>query len=136
MECSQSLDYGFDGSFEVLVDVDYREPQHAKARLAQPVISSRVIEKLIAVVFTIDFDHQPCLQAGEVSEVGADWNLASKLASHQLPAAQAVPQPPFGPGHLTPQLLCALIAGSALKTGLIKHAGRLSRVPSLRKGAR
>jgi hypothetical protein len=31
-------------------------PQHAKAQLAQPVISLRVLEELIAVVVAIDFD--------------------------------------------------------------------------------
>jgi hypothetical protein len=88
---------GFDHSCDVLIDLGYREPQHAKAQLAQPVIPPRVICELIAVVITVDFDHQRGVQAGEVGEVRAYRNLASKLATHQLPAAQVVPEPPFGP---------------------------------------
>jgi hypothetical protein len=81
------------------------------------VISPRVIDKLIAVVVAIDFDHQPRVQAGEVGEVRPNRNLASELESHQLPAAQAVPEPPFGPRHLPPQLLRAVILSSPLESG-------------------
>ena len=89
-------------------------------------ISPRVVEELIAVVVAIHFDHHPGIQAGEVGEVGADRNLASKLASHQLPAPQPVPKPPFGLGHLPPQLLGALIPSSPIETGLTNHGPKLS----------
>jgi hypothetical protein len=121
LECTKSIGNGFDDSFDVLIDLGHREPQHAKAHLAHPVISASVVEELIAVMLTIDLDHQPCVQAGEVGEVGADRNLASKLASDQLPAAQAAPEPPFCLGHLPPQLLGALIPNSPIETGLTNH---------------
>ena len=95
--CTESIGNAIDDAFDVLVDLGHPESQHAKAQLAQPAISPRVIDKLIAVVVAIDFDHQPRLQAGEVREVGPDRNLASELVSQQLPASQAVPEPPFVP---------------------------------------
>jgi len=45
-----------------------REPQYAKAPQAQALISPGVAAELIAVVVPIDFEHQPCLQAGELGE--------------------------------------------------------------------
>jgi hypothetical protein len=95
------------------------------------VISPRVVDELIAVVVAIDFDYQPPVQAGEVGEV--DPNLASRLASQHLPAAQAVPEPPLGTGHRAPQLLGALIPGRPIETGLTKHGCKLSPPPGGRK---
>ena len=63
--CTERVDNGFDDAFEVLVHLDHPESQHAKAQLAQPLVSPRVIDQLIAVVLAIDFDHQPRLQAGD-----------------------------------------------------------------------
>ena len=87
MGCTESIGNAIDDAFDVLVDLGQPESQHAKAQLAQPAISPRVIDKLIAVVVAIDFDHQPRLQAGEVREVGPDRNLASELVS---PCPQAL----------------------------------------------
>jgi hypothetical protein len=56
-ECTQSVGNGFDDTFDGLIDLGRPEPQHAKAHLAQPVISPRVVDELIAVVVAIDFDH-------------------------------------------------------------------------------
>ncbi len=118
LECTQGVGNGLDDTFYVLIDLGQPKPQHAKADLAQPVISPRLVDELIALVVAVDFDHQHFVPACEVGEVGADRNLASKLVSPQLPATQAVPEPPFGPGHLSPQLLGGLIPSSPLGTGL------------------
>jgi hypothetical protein len=136
VESAQSIGNRCDDAVDVVVDLGHREPQHAVAHMAEPAISPRVIDGLIAVVVAVDFDHQPCLQAGEVGEVGADGNLASKLAPHQLPAAQAVPEAPFGPGHPPPQLLAALIPSSPSETGLTNHASKLSPAPRSHKQGR
>jgi hypothetical protein len=136
LECAQSIGNGFDDTVDVLVDLRHPEPQHAKAHLAEALISPRVVDELIAVVIAIDFDYQPCVQAREVCEIGTDRNLASKLASHQLPVAQAVPEPPLGPGHLPPQLLGALIPSSPLKEGLTNHPRKLSPAGVARKPGR
>ena len=136
LECAQSIGSGGDDAFDVLIDLGHPEPQHAKAHGAQAAISPRVIDDLIAVVVAIDLDDQPCLQAGEVGEVGSNRHLASKLATHQLPAAQAVPKAPFGPGHLPPELLGALIASGTIETGLTNHAGKISPALGSRKQGR
>jgi hypothetical protein len=136
LECAQSIRNGFDDAFDVLIDLGHPEPQHAKAHLAQALISLRVVDELVAVVVAIDFDHQPCVQAREVGEVRTDRNLASKLASHELPVAQAVPEPPFVPGHLPPQLLGALIPSSPLEAGLTSHGCKLSPAGVGRKPGR
>jgi hypothetical protein len=57
LECTQSVGNGFDDTFDVLIDLGHTEPQHAKAHFAQPVISPRVVDELMAVVVAIDFDH-------------------------------------------------------------------------------
>ena len=72
MGCTERIGNAIDDAFDVLVDLGHPESQHAKAQLAQPAISPRVVDKLIAVVVAIDLDHQPCIQAGEVGEVRAE----------------------------------------------------------------
>jgi len=135
-EWTQSVGDGLNDTFDVLNNFRHPEPQHPKAHLAQPVISPRVVDELIAVVVAIDLEHKPCLQAGEVGEVWANRNLAAEFASQQLPAAQAVPEPPFGPGHLPPQHLGALIPSSSMETGLTIHGRKLSPLPGRRKSGR
>ncbi len=112
-------------TFDVLINFGHPESQHPKAHLAQPVISPRVVDELIAVVVAVDFEHKPCVQTDKVGEVGAKRNLAAKLASQQLPAAQAGPEPPFGPGHLPTQHLGALMPSSSMETSLTIHGRKL-----------
>ena len=64
---TESTGNRFDDAVEVLVDLGYPESQYAKAHLSQPVVSASVVARLIAVVVAVDLDHQPRIQAGEVS---------------------------------------------------------------------
>jgi hypothetical protein len=56
LQCTQSVRNGLDETIDVLTDLGHPEPNHAKAHLAQPVISPGVVDELIAVLVAIDFD--------------------------------------------------------------------------------
>jgi hypothetical protein len=132
-KCTQGVSNGCDDSFDILIDLGRPEPEHAKAHFVQPFISPCIVCKLIAMMVAIHFDHQLRAQAGKVDEVGTNRKLPSKLASHELPAAQAVPEPPFDPGHLPPQMPSSLIPNSPIETGLTNHGCKLSEPRGDRK---
>jgi len=78
-----------------VVDLHVPESQHTIAALAKPLVSPNVVGLLIAMLISIDFDHDLFSEAGKVGKVGPDRNLATKFRTIQLAAAQPVPQPPF-----------------------------------------
>jgi hypothetical protein len=89
-------------------------------------MSARVVDQLIAVMLAIDLDHQPGLQAGEVGEVRAERELARELVVQQLPAAEAAPEPAFGPRHLLSQLPCLAVARCPKQSDPALHAAAVS----------
>ena len=55
-----------------------------KVSAALFVISERLIRGVLAA---IDFDYKPRAEAAEIGDVGADWNLASKMCVAQRQTA-------------------------------------------------
>ena len=119
----------------VLVHLSHPESEHPKTLLAHPLISPRVVEGLAAVVLAVDLYYQSRLQAGKVGEVRAHGDLAPKLAPQQLPAAQAVPEPSPGPGHLLSQHTCPAIPSCPLDATLTNHSVKLAALGTNRKSA-
>ena len=63
------------------------EPQHPEALRPEPQVTSLVGGALLIVLTTIDLDHQPGLEAGEVRDVRPNRGLAPETRP-ELPATQ------------------------------------------------
>ncbi|MNE48345.1 hypothetical protein D3C80_1428010 [compost metagenome] len=98
-------DLSHDG-VEIIRDATAVDAQDAIALAGQPFIAFQVAQGDIGAVVNaaVDFDHQSGAQAGEVSDIGADWRLTPD-ADRQT--AQAVPELGLGPGGR-----CAKMAGA------------------------
>jgi hypothetical protein len=83
------------------------ESQDAIAGSGDPRIADLVLRGLLLVLAAVQFNHQLCVEAGEICDVAADGNLTAKTMAGQLFVAQVAPQQAFGIGGLNAQFTCA-----------------------------
>ena len=53
------------------------EPKNPIAVPAEPCVTERIL-RILKVLSSVDLDDEPLLDAGEVHNVRADWNLPSE----------------------------------------------------------
>jgi hypothetical protein len=83
------------------------EAHDSVAETTKVVVTFRVVLALVFVNRAIDFDHKPGFGVEKVTDVWADWMLASKAPPRELTPTQLRPEPLLGG-----RCLSALIAGS------------------------
>jgi len=95
--------------------------QNAKAFTSKHRITCRIPTRPVTeiVSFSIDFNDQATLQAGEIDGHFADWELLPELES-LWPFPQYLPKQHLGEAHLAPQLAGALdlLDGSSKDLGI------------------
>ena len=79
------------GPFQVGDDVPRPETQDDPSQRPHIGVSTRVVTRS-SVLRSVDLDHDPVAQAGEVGDVGADWMLSSELDTKAVVAKVAPEQ--------------------------------------------
>ena len=84
--------------------------QHLVVPEAQHVVAGGVQERIATpvsartgVLAAVDFNHETCLQAGEVDDVGTDRYLPPEPVARELAHPQASPEQALGVGHVGAQ---------------------------------
>lgn len=85
----QHIKDDFENPFDVRQNVAIPEAQDDKARCLQRPRPPVVVCGLFSMLRTIQFDYQPCGDAGEVCDISFERNLPPKLESFEFAIAQA-----------------------------------------------
>ena len=93
---------GFEDAFDVFDDLVVPEAEDCVAGRFDLSRASGVSDA-VSMLPAVEFDHQPCFDAGEVGDIGADQELAAEFCVFDLPGAQALPQDPFDFGCIPAQ---------------------------------
>jgi hypothetical protein len=72
------------------------------------VISADVDEMLA----TVDLDNQLSLYAGEIDDIGTEWNLAAEVVAVDLLSTESHPETGFSIGHLGAEFASSLNFGA------------------------
>lgn len=93
-----------------------REPQNEPAERLDILLAVVVIELLLIIVVdpTVQFDHQPEGQAGEIDEVWVDGVLPPKMQAVETVSAQGLPEDGLGIGLALAQIAGATGQGCAI----------------------
>src|SRR5256885_6057672 len=75
----------------------------------------------LAVLRTVDFNHQSCGHAGEIDEIGTDRHLAAKMAALEVELPKVVPKQLFSFGCAGAELPRCLVLSTGDQTA-IHHA--------------
>ena len=92
---------GFGHAIGILHHVDCRNTKDFKSFAAKIFITHCIMRETIPVHFAINFDNQSGISAVEISHIGSDRMLSSKLHSRRT-AAQPLPQHHFRQAHRFP----------------------------------
>jgi hypothetical protein len=68
------------------------KPQHNESLITQPPITISVVTPLSCVLPAVKFDNQSSFQTNKIDDVIAQWLLAAKLVSIDLPKAKLSPE--------------------------------------------
>jgi len=111
-------------SFDLLQYLSVPESKDSKTGLFQPLGADFVVSPLpcLAMLISIQFEYQTCLQAAEVSDVRADGMLAPELEA-ELSVAQT-----------TPELECRVSRLSAQSPGTIAKQRVVCHLSRSRRG--
>jgi hypothetical protein len=117
------LEYRQTDPVPVCQDVRVPEAQHAKPGSRQVCRAAPVVRHLIGVLASVHLDNQPSLDAEEVQEIGAPWDLPLPFPTAQPMGAQRAPQARFGVCVTAPEFPRARHGGSAPDGSDLAHGG-------------
>ena len=86
------------------------EPYDCIALVHQKLAPLLIVIPLVNMVTAVQFDNQRPLWAAEVSDIGTDGILASKLGSSELAVTEPGPKLTLGLGRFFAQPACSLVS--------------------------
>ena len=98
----------FQNSVRFLENIRIPEPEHSEALRDEPPCAPLVLFDCPGVLASVDLDHQPSLEAGEINDVGTHRNLTTETVAFDLRPTESPPQQGFGIGHVRPELPSSL----------------------------
>jgi hypothetical protein len=77
------------------------EPNHAKSTARQILRPLDVVQQIVRVPTSVDFNNEPCTKTDEIHDVIADRLLSPESVISKMPVTQMPPQATFGVGGIS-----------------------------------